>query len=54
MSTVTGYKQGDKFIVAAKGIIPIPMKYQTGPVKFSNNPCNRIQGLEKLNNLKVK
>lgn len=54
MKAGIGYQKGDKFIVTRKGIIPVPLKYQTGPVTFSNNPVNRIQGLEKLNNMKVR
>jgi len=49
-----GYQKGDKFICAGNKVVPVPLKYQTGPVTFSNRPDNPIVGLEKLNNLKVR
>ena len=48
-----GYKAGSSFIILKNRIQPIPLKYQKGLVKFSNNPMNKIHGLDKLNSIKV-
>jgi hypothetical protein len=54
MAGNAAYKKGDKFLIDKDHIIPVPQKYQTGPVRFSNTPHNPIVGLEKLDNMKVR
>ena len=51
---LTMYEKGMKFIVRSKNIVPIPVKFQEGVVKFRNNPNNHIQGLDKLNKITIK
>lgn len=50
---VGAYVPGCNYIVLKDRIQPLPQKYQKGIVRFSNNPDNKIHGLEKLNSIKV-